>query len=161
MLRNPEIWILVAFLIVIGIAIWKKVPDMITRSLDERAAKIKAEIEEAQRLREEAQQTLALYQQKQRDALKEAEEIVVHAKAEAERLAQQAARDLEASLERRQRLAEEKIAQAEAKALAEVRDVAVDVAIAAARGMLTEQLQGDRGTTLIDDAISALPQKLH
>jgi F-type H+-transporting ATPase subunit b len=161
MLHEPEVWILVAFLIVIGIAVWRKVPGMITRSLDERATKIKAEIEEAQRLREEAQQALALYQQKQRDALKEAEQIVVHAKAEAERLARQAARDLEASLERRQHQAEEKIAQAEAKALAEVRDVAVDVAIAATRGMLAEQLQGKRGAALIDDAIAALPQKLH
>ena len=90
MLSNPELWILVAFLIVIGIAVWRKVPSMVTRSLDERADKIKAEIDEARRLREEAQQALELYRRKQRDALKEAEQIVAHARAEAERLGTQA-----------------------------------------------------------------------
>jgi F-type H+-transporting ATPase subunit b len=161
MLHSPEFWILVAFVAVIVLAVWKRVHVQATQSLDARAAKIKAELDEAQRLREEAQQTLATYQRKQRDALKEAEEIITHAKAEAERLGQQAAKDLEAAIERRQRQAEDKIAQAEAKALAEVRSVSVDVAMAAARRIIAESLDAPRGARLIDDAIAALPQRLH
>lgn len=160
LLHNPEFWVLVCFLLAVAL-VWKRALRAIGSALDDRAAKIKAELDEARRLREEAQETLATYQRKQRDALKEAEEILAHAKAEAERLGEQAARDLEASLERRQRLAEEKIAQAEAKALAEVRASAVDVAVNAARRVIGEELDAKRGSTLIDDAISALPQRLH
>jgi F-type H+-transporting ATPase subunit b len=160
LLGDPEFWVLVGFVISIGL-VWKRAKAAITGSLDERAAKIKAELDEAQRLREEAQQTLALYQRKQRDALKEATEIIEHAKAEAERLGAQAARDLEAALDRRRRLAEEKIEQAETKAVAEVRAVAVDVAIGAARRIISEQLNQPRGAAIIDEAIAALPDRLH
>jgi len=104
---------------------------------------------------------LAEYQRKQRDALKEAEQIIAHARTEAERAAQQAQRDLEAAVERRQRLAIEKIALAESKAAAEVRNVAVDVAIAAVRQMLAEDLDATRRSKLIDDAIAALPPRLN
>ena len=158
--RDPEFWVLVAFIIAVAL-VWKKAKVAIAGALDERAAKIRAELDEAQRLREEAQSTLALYQRKQRDALKEAEEIVSHARAEAERLAAQAQRDLEAALKRREALAGEKIAQAEQKALAEVRGTAVDVAIAAARKLIAEELAPDKRNALIDDAIAVLPQRLH
>ena len=158
--RDPEFWVLVAFVIVIvgGIV---KVGPVIGKSLDERAQRIKSELDEAQRLREDAQRALAEYQRKQRDALKEAEAIIAHAKAEAERIGRQAAQDLEAALERRTRQAEEKIAQEEAKALADVRNTAVDIAIAAARQIIAEQLDGKAGGALIDQAIAALPQRLH
>lgn len=157
---DPEFWVLVAFVLAIAL-VWRRANAAIGQSLDARAAKIKAELDEAQRLREDAQQALATYQRRQRDALKEADAIVAHAAAEAQRLGQQAARDLEAAIERRQRQAEDKIHQAEAKALAEVRSAAVDVAMAAARRIIGESLDAKRGAQLIDDAIQALPQRLH
>jgi F-type H+-transporting ATPase subunit b len=157
---EAEFWVTIAFIIAFAYLFWKATP-VVTNSLDTRAAKIKAELDEAQRLREDAQRTLGEYQRKQRDALKVAEDIIAHARAEAERAAAQAEHDLEAALERRQRLAVEKIALAESKATAEVRNMAVDVAMAAVRQVLAEDLSASRRAGLIDDAISALPQALH
>jgi len=157
---EAEFWVAVAFVIVIA-GLFYKGRGTVTTALDERAAKIKAELDEAQRLREEAQTKLAEYQRKQRDALKEAEAIVAHAKAEAERVAAQAARDLEAAIERRKRLALEKIALTETKALAEVRNLAVDLAVAALRRVLAEDLDAPSRSALIDKAIAALPPTLH
>lgn len=157
---DPEFWVSIAIVIAVGGVIWKSAP-MLAQMLDSRAAKIRAELDEAQRLREDAQRMLAEYQRKQRDALREAEQIVALARTEAERAAVQAARDLEAALERRQNLALERIALAEAKATAEVRNTAVDVAVAAVRQMLAEQLDRQRKSKLIDDAIAELPKLLH
>lgn len=159
-MRDAEFWVLVAFVIAVAFLIYK-VRGIVTGALDARAAKIKSELDEAQRLREEAQTKLAEYQRKQRDALKEAEAIVAYAKAEAERVAAQGARDLDAAVERRQRLATEKIALAEAKALAEVRNTAVDLAIAAVGHVLAQDLDPARRSALIDEAIAALPPTLH
>ncbi len=159
-LANPETWVGLASIIGIAILLWRAGPTL-TGSLDQRAAKIKAELDEAQRLRDEAQATLAEYQRKQRDALKEAQDIIAHARAEAERTAEQAARDLDIAIERRKKMALEKIALAEAKATDEVRNLAVDVAIAAARQVLSESLDVNRQSALIDDAIARLPQALH
>jgi F-type H+-transporting ATPase subunit b len=158
--RDPEFWVAIAFVIAVGLVLWKSAP-MIAKSLDDRAAKIKAELDEAQRLREDAQRTLAEFQRKQRDAFKEAEQIAALAKSEAERAAAQAARDLEAALQRRQTQALEKIALAEAKATTEIRNITVDVAIAAVRRVLAEQLDQQRKSRLIDDAIAELPKLLH
>lgn len=157
---DPEFWVAVAFVIAIGGVIWKSAP-ILGGSLDARAARIKAELDEARRLREDAQRTLGEYQRKQRDALKEAEQIVAQSRAEAERAAQQAARDLEAALERRHRLALEKIELAESKATAEVRNTAVDVAVAAVRQMLAQDLDAQRKGKLIDEAIAELPRLMH
>ncbi len=159
-MRDAEFWVLVAFVVAVAFLIYK-VRDIVTGALDGRAAKIKSELDEAQRLREEAQTKLAEYQRKQRDALQEAEAIVAYAKAEAERVAAQGARDLEAAVERRRRLATEKIALAEAKALAEVRNTAVDLAIAAVGHVLAQDLDAARRGALIDEAIAALPPTLH
>jgi F-type H+-transporting ATPase subunit b len=159
-LHNPEFWVLVAFLIVV-VGGFIKVGPAIGKSLDDRAQRIKNELDEAQRLREDSERTLAEYQRKQRDALKEAEDIIAHAKAEAERIGRQAAIDLDAMLERRTKQAEEKIAQEEAKAVADVRNTAIDIAIAAARQIIVEQLDAKSGGALIDSAIAALPQQLH
>ncbi|MBV8650822.1 MAG: F0F1 ATP synthase subunit B [Alphaproteobacteria bacterium] len=158
--HDPEFWVAVAFVIVVGIGGYKIRPT-IAKALDDRAARIKTELDEAQRLRDDAQKTLAEYQRKQRDALKEAEAIVAHAKSEAERIGKQAALDLEAAIDRRTRQAEEKIAQEQAKALAEVRSAAVDVAIAATRQIIAQQLDKSSGGAIIDAAIAALPQQLH
>jgi F-type H+-transporting ATPase subunit b len=158
-LHEAEFWVLVAAVIFVA-AVGRRVARLITGGLDARAARIRAELDEARRLREEAERLLAEYRGKEREAAAEAEAIVAHAKAEAERIAAQAARDLEAALERRQRMAEERIGQAEAKALAEVRGAAIDVAIAAARKVIAAGIDQRRGSSLIDEAITALPQRL-
>jgi len=156
---DPEFWVLVAAAIFVA-AIWKPVRKSLIGTLDERAARIRAELDEARRLREEAQLLLAQYEQRQREAAAEAEAIIAHAREEAERIAGQSARDLDEAVVRRQRLAEERIAQAEKKALDEIRAVAVDVAIGAAREVIQSQIDEERGAALLDAAIAALPQRL-
>ena len=156
---DPEFWVLVAAVIFVAV-IWKPARKAVLGSLDERGARIRAELDEAQKLREEAEQLLAQYQQREREGAAEAEAIVAHAREEAERIAAQSARDLDEALVRRQRLAEERIAQAEAKALDEIRAVAVDVAIGAAREVIVAQIDEERGAALLDAAIAALPQRL-
>ena len=159
-ISGAEFWVAIAFVIAMAGVIWKASPT-VTGALDSRAAKIKTELDEARQLREDAQRMLGEYQRKQRDALKEAEQIVALARSEAERAAAEAASELEAALKRRQAMALEKIALAESKATAEVRNTAVDVAISAVRQMLAEQLDRQRKAKLIDDAIAELPQLLH
>jgi len=157
---DAEFWVLIAFVISMAVVVWKARSAMLGM-LDRRAEKIKAEIDEAQRLAEEAQKALAQHQLRQRDALKEAEAIVAQARAEAERAAQEGRKELAAALERRRRLAAEKLALEEQKALNEVRAAAVDVAIAAVRRVLAEDLDAKRRATLVDQAIAALPETLH
>jgi F-type H+-transporting ATPase subunit b len=156
---EPEFWVLLAVVLFV-IGVWKPARRAILGGLDARAVRIRDELEAARRLREEAQQALAGYQKQQREAAAEAEAILAHARAEAERIAAQAARNLEETLERRRRLAEERIAQEEAKALSEIRAVTVDVAISAARQVIVAELDEQRSAALIDAAIVALPQQL-
>ena len=156
---DPEFWVLLA-VVVFAIVVWKPVRRAVVGTLDERAMRIRGELEEARKLRDEAEQLLADYRQKEREAEADAQAIIAHARDEAERIAAQSARDLQQSLERRQRLAEERIAQAEAKALDEIRAAAVDVAIAAAREVIVSQLDERRGAAMLDAAIAALPQRL-
>ena len=156
---DPEFWVAAAGAIFLGV-VWRPARRMLIGSLDERAARIRGELDEARRLREEAEQLLAQYQQKQHEAEAAAQAIVTQAEDEARRIAEAAARDLEQSLARRQRLAEERIAQAESRALDEIRDAAVDVAVAAARQVIAAELDEQRGGALIDSAIAALPQRL-
>lgn len=156
---DPEFWVAVAALIFIAL-VWKPGRRMLVSGLDERAARIRAELEEARQLRDEAERLLADYRQKEREAASEAQAIVAQAREEAERLTAQAARDLESALARRARLAEERIAQAENKAVAEIRAVAVDAAIDAAREVIAGEIDDQRGGALVDAAIAALPQRL-
>jgi F-type H+-transporting ATPase subunit b len=161
MFATAEFWILgclVAFFLILG---YFKVHRTIAGSLDKRAADIAAELDEARRLREEAQQLLASYQRKQREAMKEAEDIVIQAKAEAEQLAKETRANMEAQVERRTKLAEDKIAQAEAQALADVRSVAADVAIGAARRIIAEKVDASADAKLIEKSIADLASKLH
>jgi F-type H+-transporting ATPase subunit b len=153
-------WVHFAFIAVVILAA-KPVGRALAAGLDGRAAKIKARLDEAHKLREDAQELLATYQRKQRDAMKEAEEIIAHAKAEAERLARQAAKDLEESLKRREQQALDRIAGAEAAALKEVKDVAVEVAINAAQAVIGANLSAAQSGALVDGAIKELPKKLH
>ncbi|HWD59935.1 MAG TPA: F0F1 ATP synthase subunit B, partial [Stellaceae bacterium] len=157
--RESEFWVLVAAVIFV-VLVFRPVGRTLTGGLDARAARIRGELDEARRLRQEAEQLVAEYRAKREQAAADGEAIVAHARAEAERIAAQGARDLEQALERRQLMAEERIAQAEAKALAEVRAAAIDVAIAAARDVIAAQIDERRGGALIDAAIVALPQRL-
>jgi len=155
-----EVWLIGALLVLIVIA-FKPAKRAILGGLDNRADRIREELEEAQRLREEAQAALANFQRRQRDAMGEAEEIIAHARAEADRLREHAAEELEATLKRREAMAMDRIAQAEAAATAEVRGVAVDVAISAAREVIAGQLDKTKANVLVDEAIKDLPDKLH
>jgi F-type H+-transporting ATPase subunit b len=156
---DPEFWVFLA-VVVFAIVVWKPARRAVVGTLDERATRIRGELEEARKLRDEAEQLLADYRQKEREAAADAQAIIAHARDEAERIAAQATRELQQSLERRQRLAEERIAQAEAKALDEIRAAAVDVAIAAAREVIVSELDERRGAAMLDAAIAALPQRL-
>ena len=160
MFSDPEFWVLVAFVVFVA-AVARKAYAAITKQLDARAAKIKGELDEAVRLREEAQALLASYQRKQRDAAAEAEAIITRAGAEAERLAAEAEADLEATLDRRAELALARIDQAEAEAAKDVRELAIEVASNAARRLLIESLDHGRADQLIDQAIAEAARKLH
>ncbi|MBB4285673.1 F0F1 ATP synthase subunit B [Roseospira goensis] len=160
---HAETWVLAAFLIVVGF-VWWKTQGKVTGALDGRADRIRSKLDEARTLREEAQALLAEYEQKHKDALKTADEIVEHARVEAERLRTQAAADLEATIARRETQAEERIAQAEAQAVREVRAQMVDVAVAAAERLIAERMDERRQADLVDAAIRDLPtqlQRLH
>jgi F-type H+-transporting ATPase subunit b len=157
---DAETWVAITWLIVVAL-VARPVFRAITAALDLRREKIRARLEEAERLRTEAQDMLASYQKKQRDALKEAESIVGQAKVEAERLAAQMSANLDELLKRREQQAVERINQAEAEALREVRNKAVDIAIEATRKLIAENLSAEQASALIDDAIKDLPNRLH
>jgi len=159
LLADAEFWVLLA-VIVFAVGVWKPARRALIGGLDERAARIRAELDEARRLREEAEALVAQYRRQEQEGAAQAAAIVAHAREEAERIAAQSASDLEAALQRRQRLAEERIAQAEQKAVAEIRATAVDVAIGAAREVIARQTDEARGAALLDTAIAALPQRL-
>jgi F-type H+-transporting ATPase subunit b len=156
---DPEFWVLVAFVVLIA-TLWKPAKRMLIGSLDNRATRIREELDATRNLREEAERLLTSYRLKQGESAGEAAAIIAHAKTEAERLAAQSAHDLEEMLRRRHRLAEERIAQEEAKALAEIRGVTVDIAISAARQVIAAELDERRGGALIDRGIAALPHQL-
>ncbi len=159
-LEKPETWVAVSFVVFLA-ALFKPATKMFASKLDGRTEAIKSELDQAQRLREEAQHTLAEYQRKQRDALKEAEGILAEAREEAGRIETAAAGRSEELLRRREQQALDMIAAAEAQALADVRGLAADVAIEAARQLLTDATAGHGGDTLVDQAIAALPSKLN
>ncbi|MFV3127916.1 F0F1 ATP synthase subunit B [Niveispirillum sp. KHB5.9] len=157
---DSTFWYAVAFIIFI-VVVAKLAGKSILGGLDERSRRIAGELEQAQKLREDAQAALAQFQRKQRDALKEAEAIVAQAREEAARIRANAASDLEATLKRRVQQAEDKIAQAEAQALQQVRDLAVDIAVQATEKLLVENVDEARNSALVDAAIQELPAKLH
>lgn len=156
----PEFWVAIAFFILIALA-GRSVLRTITAGLDARAESIRVRVAEAERLRDEAQELLATYQRKQHDAAQEAESMMARAREEADRLAERAAENLEQSLKRREQLAMERIAQAESAATEEIRGAAVEVAMEATRRILADKLSDEKAEGLIDDAIKALPGKLH
>ena len=159
-LQNPELWVVIGFLIFLGY-VGPKVWKMIVTGLDQRSIRIKGQLDEAQKLRDEAQALLNEYQRRQKEAAKEAEDILSAAKESAAHHTKDAMAALEASMARREKQALEKIAQAEAHATAEVRREAVEVATAATRKLLAQALTDDRATALVDQSIKELDRKLH
>ncbi|SEM54969.1 ATP synthase F0 subcomplex B subunit [Gemmobacter aquatilis] len=157
-LHNTNFIVLIAFLVFIGILLVAKVPAKLGSMLDGRATQIKAELEEARLLREEAKAILASYERKQKEMLEQSERIVAGAKEEAMAAAAQAKEALKVSIARRLAAAEERIASAEAGAVREVRERAVDVAISAASEILSKQLNA---AATIDAAIAQVDAKLH
>ncbi len=148
-------------LIVLFVIVWKPVRNTILGALDKRAERIKHDLEEAERLREEAQSALASFQRRQRESLQEAERIVAHAREEAERIRVQANAALEQDLKRREEAALERIRHAEQMAAAEIRSTAVDVAVAAARRLIAGQIDRGKANLLINTSIKGLEDRLH
>jgi F-type H+-transporting ATPase subunit b len=159
LLHDHEVWVSVGFLIFL-VLVWKRANQALAGGLDARAQRIRQQIAEAEKLRGEAETMLREAEQRQKTALHEAQAMLADAQREATRLKEQAVRDIAALLERRRQAAIDKIAQAETNAVAEVRQFAVDVAIAATRQVLTRQVQGALAERMIDRAIGELPQRL-
>ena len=161
LLTNPSFWVGLCFFAFLAFMVYLKVPGKIAESLDKRAETIRQELEEARQLREEAQGLLAEYERKQRSAEKEAESIITLAKEEAEALAAETRENLKTTLERRMKLAEEKIARAEEQALNDVRATAVNVAIAAAEQIIGDKMTPAASKKLVDQSIKDLKGKLN
>ena len=160
-LHNTNFVVLLAFIVFIGVLIYFKVPAMVTGMLDRRAEGIKADLEEARALREEAQSILASYERKQKEVARQAEAIVEHAKKEAAEAAEVAKRDLKAAIARRLAAAEDQIKSAEAAAVNNVKNTAVTVAIGAAQELIAKKMTAADGNKLIEDAIKDVGEKLH
>jgi F-type H+-transporting ATPase subunit b len=158
---DATFWATIALLIFIAILVWLRVPGQIGASLDKRSQKIRDDLDEARRLREEAQELLAEYQRKRKEAETEAEEIVAAAKREAELLAEEAAKKTSEFVERRTAMAEQKIAQAESQAVADVKASAVNLAVAAAESIIQEKVTGKTATDLISKGIDEVKAKLN
>jgi len=158
-LSTPETWLALSLLLLIAAILWKGLKPILA-SLDKRAERIGKSIAEAESLREEAEKTLAEYKRRQRDALGEAEHILSHARSEVDRIAQQAARDLETQIARREQLALAKIAQSEQAALAAVRGKAVDLAVSASAEVLRRQLDDKGSAAIIERSLAEVAQKL-
>jgi F-type H+-transporting ATPase subunit b len=160
LLHDLNFWVLISFVIFVALA-WRPLYRIVVTALDQRAEDIRRDIDEAVRLREEAQALLASYKRQQRDAAQETAEILASARTEADRLKEQASADLDSLLKRREQQALDRIAQAESQAMTEVRGLAVDLAIAATRKLLAERASGEKAASLVDDSIRQIDAKLH
>jgi F-type H+-transporting ATPase subunit b len=158
---EAEAWVAVAFVLFLGILVCVGAHRRVIDGIDQRQARIKAELEEARRLREEAQALLVEYQRKRHDADREAEAIIATANAEAERLAAEGKARLEDFVARRTKMAETKIAQAEAQALADVRSSAADAAVAAAEKILSTTAKGKIADDLVARGIADLRKRFN
>ena len=160
-LMTPEFWVAVSFFLFVGALLYFGVHKKLASVLDARAAAIAKELDEARRLREEAEKVLADYRRKECDAAKEAQAIISLAAKEAEILAAETRRSMTEHFERRMKLAEDKIARAEAEALREVRAAAADAAIAAAQAVIAQKLTPEAADKLVKQGIDALKGKLN
>jgi F-type H+-transporting ATPase subunit b len=160
-LQNTNFVVLLAFIGFVALLVYMKVPGKITGMLDARAVQIKADLDEARALREEAKTILATYERRQKDVQEQADRIVSSAREEAMAAAAQAKADLKASIARRLAAATDQIASAETAAIRQVREQAVNVAIAAAGDLLAKQMTADAAKASIDAAIAQVEAKLH
>ncbi|MEZ5923757.1 MAG: F0F1 ATP synthase subunit B [Hyphomicrobiaceae bacterium] len=160
MLQTAEFWVALAFVAFFALIFWKGVPTLIGKALDSRADAIRKELEEARKLKDDAEKLLADYEKRRKAAAGEAEAIISQAKEEATALAAETRNGLKESLERRTRLAEDKIARAETQAAADVRAAAVEAAVAAAERLLGSKLDTAKAGGLIDQSIRELKTKL-
>jgi len=161
MFFEAETWVAIAFICFLGLLAYVGVHRKLAKALDDRAARIKAELDEARKLRDDAAQLLADYQRKRQEAETEAQGIVAGARAEAERMAADAKAKVEEFVDRRTKLAETKIAQAEAQAAAEVRGAAAEAAVAAAEKILAQETKGKLAADLIAKGIEDVRKKLN
>jgi F-type H+-transporting ATPase subunit b len=161
MFEDPETWVAIAFVILMGGFAWLGVHRTVFTALDHRAERIKVELDDARRLKDEAAKVLAEYQARRASAEREAEEIVTNAKAEAERIAADARTKMEDFVARRTKTAESKIALAEAQALADVRAAAAEAAVTAATTILSQSVKGQVADDLLAKGIAEVRQKLN
>jgi F-type H+-transporting ATPase subunit b len=161
MFTEPEFWVAIAFVILMGIFAYIGVHKTVLTTLDHRAARIKGELDDARRLKEEAAKVLAEYKARRASAEREAQDIVANAKVEAERIAAEAKSKMEDFVARRTKTAEGKIALAEAQALADVRSAAAEAAVAAASTILSQSVKGQLADDLLAKGITEVRQKLN
>jgi F-type H+-transporting ATPase subunit b len=161
MLEEAETWVAIAFVILMGLFAYAGVHRTVLKALDNRAARIRAELDDARRLKDEAAKVLAEYKTRRLSAEREAEDIIANAKAEAERIATEAKAKMEDFVARRTKTAEGKIALAEAQALADVRAAAADAAVAAASTILSQSVKGKVADDLLANGITEVKQRLN
>ena len=161
MFAEPETWVAIAFVILMAVFAYLGVHRIVLKTLDHRSARIKAELDDARRLKEEAAKLLAEYKARHAGAEREAEDIIASAKVEAERIASEARTKLEDFVARRTRTAESKIAMAEAQALADVRAAAADAAVTAASTILSQSVKGQLADDLLAKGIAEVREKLN
>jgi F-type H+-transporting ATPase subunit b len=161
MFEDPETWVAIAFVILMGGLAWLGVHRTVFTALDHRAERIKAELDDARRLKDEAAKVLAEDKARRASAEREAEEIVTNARAEAERIAAEARTKMEDFVARRTKTAESKIALAEAQALADVRAAAAEAAVTAATTILSQSVKGQVADDLLAKGIAEVRQKLN
>jgi F-type H+-transporting ATPase subunit b len=161
MFYEPETWVAIAFIILMGLFAYLGIHRTVLKALDHRAERIKAELDDARRLKEEAAKLLADYKARHASAEREAQDIVAGARAEAERIAAEAKVKLEDFVARRTKTAESKIALAEAQAIADVRAAAANAAVAAASTILSQSVKGSVADDLLAKGINEVRAKLN
>ncbi len=161
LLHEGEFWVAVGFVLVIALLLWKGVPAMVGKMLDERAAVIAGELNEARRLREEALALLQDYQKRAAGAEAEAQGIITDARAQAERYGAESRANLKSQIERRAQTAQDKISQAEAAAMNEIRALAANAAAGAAEKLIAARMDEKRAAALIEGSVKDLGAKLN
>lgn len=160
-LTDPATWVSLAITVFFILIIWKKIPAIFAKMLDDRAVEIEEQLENAKNLREEAANLLAKYERDQRDAEKQAEDMIANAEAEVKLMISDSKAQMEEATKRRTEVAEQKIAQAEASALKEIRSLTVQVATTAARDLIAANLKKADHEALIKSSTEKLDEKLH
>jgi len=161
MFEEPETWVAIAFILLMGLFGYLGVHRTVLKALDNRSARIKGELDDARRLKEEAAKVLEEYKARRASAEREAEDIITTARTEAERIATEAKAKMEDFVARRTRTAESKIALAEAQALADVRAAAAEAAVAAAANIMSQSVKGQVADELLAKGIAEVKQKLN